>query len=118
MGATWTAQGKYGSALSFNGSASYVDLGNPATLQLTGSMTVEAWVNAAANPVNDGQIVAKANGATGWELKTTPDTEPQTFGLAATGKNNSPTHRYSAATRTPLPGHHVAGVYNAAAKTL
>ena len=29
VGATWTTQGKYGNALSFNGSSSYVDLGNP-----------------------------------------------------------------------------------------
>src|SRR5262245_928986 len=34
-GATWTTAGKYGSALTFNGTSSYVDLGNPAALQLT-----------------------------------------------------------------------------------
>src|SRR6266481_1658505 len=61
VGATWTNQGKYGNALSFNGTSSYVDLGNPAALQLTGSMTLEAWVKAAATPPNDGQIVAKSN---------------------------------------------------------
>src|SRR5215467_13941040 len=49
VGATWTTGGKYGSALSFNGNSSYVDLGNPAALQLTGSMTLEAWIKAAAN---------------------------------------------------------------------
>src|ERR1044072_6410775 len=32
VGATWTTQGKYGNALSFNGSTSYVDLGNPTAL--------------------------------------------------------------------------------------
>src|SRR5882724_6622505 len=73
VGASWTAQGKYGNALSFNGTSSFVDLGNPAALQLTGNMTIEAWVNAAANPSNDGQIVAKSDNSSGWQLKTTPD---------------------------------------------
>ena len=76
VGASWTAQGKYGNALSFNGTSSFVDLGNPAALQLTGNMTIEAWVNAAANPSNDGQIVAKSDNSSGWQLKTTPDTGP------------------------------------------
>src|SRR5262249_16264904 len=61
LGATWTTGGKNGNALSFNGSTSYVDLGNPALLQITGSMTWSAWVKAAANPADDGQIVAKSN---------------------------------------------------------
>ncbi|MCC7153190.1 MAG: hypothetical protein IT161_01370, partial [Bryobacterales bacterium] len=39
-GASWTAAGRHAGALSFNGSTSYVDLGNPSALQLTGSMTV------------------------------------------------------------------------------
>jgi hypothetical protein len=69
QGATWTTTGKYGNALSFNGTSSYVDLGNPTALQLTGSMTVEAWVKAAANPADDGQIVAKASNNGGWQLK-------------------------------------------------
>jgi hypothetical protein len=50
VGATWTTTGMYGNALSFNGTSSYVDLGNSSALQLTGSMTIEAWVKAAANP--------------------------------------------------------------------
>jgi hypothetical protein len=69
-GATWSTGGKYGNALSFNGSSSYVDLGNPTSLQITGSMTWSAWVKAAANPADDGQIVAKSDGTSGWQLKT------------------------------------------------
>src|SRR6476469_6385078 len=58
-GATWTSAGKFGNALSFDG-ASYVDLGNPTALKLTGSMTWSAWVFATGSPVDDGQIVAKS----------------------------------------------------------
>src|SRR5262249_11574732 len=83
-GAAWSPSGKYGSALSFNGTTAFVDLGNPAALQVTGSMTWSAWVNAAANPADDGQIIAKSNDTSGWQLKTSPDTGPHTFGIAIT----------------------------------
>ena len=57
VGATWTTAGKYGNALSFNGTSSYVNLGNPTSLRLTGSMTLSAWVLATGNPPDDGQII-------------------------------------------------------------
>ena len=68
VGATWTTAGKYGGALSFNGTSSYVNLRNRASLRLTGSMTWSAWVRATANPENDGQIIAKSDGSAGWQL--------------------------------------------------
>ncbi len=43
-GATFAA-GKVGQAFSLNGSNQYVSMGNPASLQLTGSITLDAWVN-------------------------------------------------------------------------
>jgi hypothetical protein len=61
VGATWITNGMYGNALAFNGISSYVDLGNRTALQLTGSMTIEAWVKATGNPADDGQIVAKSD---------------------------------------------------------
>src|SRR5204863_5872090 len=94
QGATWTNGGRYGSALSFDGSSSYVDLGNPALLQITGSMTLSAWVKAAANPPDDGQIVAKSDSTSGWQLKTSPDTGPHTFGVAVSGGTTPRTQRY------------------------
>ena len=116
VGATWTAGGRFGNALSFNGATSYVDLGNPTALQLTGSMTIEAWINAAANPANDGQIVAKSNGA-GWEFKTSPDTGHETFGMQVSGTSGAG-QRYSTTVRSLNTWYHVAGVYNATAGTL
>ena len=43
-GATWTTLGKYGNALSFNGSNALVTVNNAPSLQLTSAMTLEAWV--------------------------------------------------------------------------
>src|SRR5206468_3119683 len=110
--------GKNGNALSFNGSTSYVDLGNPAPLQITGSMTWSAWVKAAANPADDGQIVAKSNDASGWQFKTSPDTGPHTFAVGVSGGTNAFAQRYSTTVRSLNVWYHVAGVYNAAARTL
>src|SRR5579883_2280457 len=116
-GATWTSAGKYGSALSFNGTSSYVDLGNAASLQLTGSMTASAWVYATANPPDDGQIIAKSDYTNGWQLKTTPDTGVRTFGFAI---SDGTTHvqRYSKTVLSLNTWYYVTGVYNAAAQTL
>jgi chitodextrinase len=43
-GATWTTSGKYGNALTFNGTNASVTINNAASLQLTSAMTLEAWV--------------------------------------------------------------------------
>ena len=116
-GATWTTSGKYGSALSFNGTSNYVDLGNPTSLQLTGSMTVGAWVYATSNPSNDAQIVAKSDSNTGWQLKTTPDTGVRTFGFAVS-TNSKHIQRYSKTVPALNTWYYVTGVYNATALTL
>ena len=117
IGAAWTTAGRYGNALSFNGSSSYVDLGNPAALRLTGSMTLEAWIKAAANPSDDGQIVAKSNGA-GWQLKTSPDTGPHTFGVKVSASASVGVQRYSTTVPSLNTWYHIAGVYDATAGTL
>jgi len=43
-GATWVTTGKYGKALSFNGTSSLVSVSDVAALHLTTGMTLEAWV--------------------------------------------------------------------------
>jgi hypothetical protein len=114
-GPSWTT-GKYNGALSFNGT-SYVDLGNPVPLRLTGSMTLSAWINIGANPADDGSIVAKL-GSAGWQLKTSPDTGVRTAAIQISSNGSDSIQRYSAGVLTPGVWYHVAGVYDAAARTL
>jgi len=119
--ATWTSGGKYGQALSFNGTSSYVNLGNPALLKLTGSMTLEAWVLATGNPADDGQIIAKSDSGsttTGWQFKTSPDTGVRTFGVGVSPNGSSIVQRFSKTVPVLNTWYHVAGVYNASARTL
>jgi len=51
-GATWVASGR-GYALSFDGENDYVDCGNPPILDITGPITLQAWVHPVA--VNRGE---------------------------------------------------------------
>jgi fibronectin type 3 domain-containing protein len=115
---TWTTAGKYGNALNFNGSSSFVNLGRPASLSTTGSMTWEAWVFLTASPGDDGQIISRSDSQTGWQLKTTPDTGSRTFGIGISGSSGNHTQRYGATVLSLNTWYHVAGVYNAAAQTL
>ena len=43
-GATWTTQGRFGQALSFNGSSSRVSVAAAASLNLGAAMTLEGWI--------------------------------------------------------------------------
>ena len=55
--ATWTAAGKYGGALSFNGSSSRVTVADAAALHLSTAMTLEAWVKPSAAGSADWQAI-------------------------------------------------------------
>ncbi len=58
-GAAWTAQGKFGGALSFNGSTSQVTVADAASLDFTSGMTVEAWVKPSVAPLGWRAVMAK-----------------------------------------------------------
>ena len=42
---TWAPMGRFASALSFNGTSSWVTVPDSASLDLTNRLTIEAWVN-------------------------------------------------------------------------
>ena len=48
-GASWTTQGRYGNALSFNGTSSLVRVADSASLDLTTAMTLSAWIQPTAS---------------------------------------------------------------------
>ena len=117
-GPTWAA-GRYGNAVNVDGVDDYVDLGNPAGLQFTGSMTISVWVFSSAFPGDDAPIVSKrGTGELGYQLDTTVDTGPRTIGFKLTNASG----RRCSATEQPhcrsTPGTTSAGIYNAAAGTL
>lgn len=62
-GATWTATGKFGSALTFNGTNSLVLVSNAPSLNLTTGMTLEAWVYPTASQTGWRTIVQRETDA-------------------------------------------------------
>ena len=59
--ATWAAAGKYGAALSFNGSNAVVTIPDAASLHLSTGMTLEAWVNPSTVNANWRDVIYKGN---------------------------------------------------------
>jgi RHS repeat-associated protein len=118
-GPVWTTAGKFGNALSFNGGTQSVDIGNAPSLQISGSMTLSAWIYSTAFPSNDAAIVSSTQAATaGFQLDTTADNGPRTIGFKLTDASGARMSRYGA-TVIPLNQFvHVAGVYDATAQTM
>jgi glucose/arabinose dehydrogenase/chitodextrinase len=115
-GAGW-ADGRNGKGLSLAGGDDVVSLGNPAALHLTGSMTISAWVNSSAFPVDDAAIVSK-RGNSGFQLDTTIDTGPRVIGFKLNAGNGAGMFRYGATAMLPNTWYHVTGVYDASALTM
>jgi hypothetical protein len=109
-------QGYADSALSFTGAADcYISVTDTPRLQITGEMTLAAWVFLDKANANNGRIIAKSggSGARAWSLNVEASsggvTNPATFQVAASGTTN-----LSARDTKPLPTDqwvHMAGVY-------
>ncbi len=59
--AAWTATGKYGKALVFNGTNAVVTVNDSASLRLTSAVTLEAWVNPSASVGGWRDVIYKGN---------------------------------------------------------
>ncbi|HUO10467.1 MAG TPA: LamG domain-containing protein [Phycisphaerae bacterium] len=121
-GVSWLTSGKYASALTFDGSTGYVDAGASASTNITGSVTVAAWIklNTAGN---DQKVGGNQDGVSGGYKMSI-------FGLRVEFEVRDATNTYwinrNAGVAPNPPGtiltmntwYHVAGVYNAQAHTI
>ena len=82
-GAKWSATGKFGGALVFDGSSARVDVPNSAALQLSSAMTLEAWVKPAQVSSAWRDIVYKGND--NYYLEATTDRSSKAAGAATIG---------------------------------
>jgi hypothetical protein len=106
-----------GAALTLDGVGDYIDLGRPAGLRLSGSLTISAWIRPTAFPRDDAVIVSSHDGL-GYQLDTTIDSGPRTVGFKLASACGPLMARYGA---TPLrldTWYYVAGVYDAAQRTI
>ncbi len=121
---TWTT-GKLGQALSFNGTSQYVNLGNSAPLQITGVITLSAWVNVSSFPAIDtgvepygnGYIIGKGYDSTyeGYYLRIfhkSDGTYHLQSGSYGGGTNSNTDWTFSTGTWKTGTWHHVVGLYD------
>ncbi len=115
--ATDWVEGKIGTALEFDGSNDYVALQNLASIGLTGSMTISAWVKPNSLTADDNAIISKrvASSDRGWTLKHTTGNR---FQIEIANSSTVTGSRASANTFGLGQFYHVVGVYDAPAGTL
>jgi hypothetical protein len=112
----WTT-GPMGPAVRFDGADDYVDLGSRKALRLNGSMTISAWIKPAANR-HDDEVIISTYSAAGFQFDTTIDTGPRTIGFKLGNSCGTLMARYGATQLALDAWHHLAGVYDAEARTI
>ncbi|PWB55564.1 MAG: hypothetical protein C3F06_02190, partial [Candidatus Methanoperedenaceae archaeon] len=105
--------GKSGKALYFDGSNDYLNAGNGASLDITGNITVVAWIR--PGRLETAYLVKKASsGSTdGYELSLSSSTGKAYFRV--NGKTSGNTYKLFSTSKFPVDGNtwvHLAGVYN------
>ena len=71
-GPAWSASGKYGAAILFDGTNDFVNINDANSLDLTNGMTIEAWVNA-SNLTGYKTAICKENGTTNLAYALSPN---------------------------------------------
>lgn len=113
-GPAWTNSPLGRSALNFDGVNDRVVIGNPPALQLTGPITLSAWVYVRQFNPNNGRIITKGGGSgqRGWALNVEGSGTPPNCGSFQIA--GSPTATLGIRTATSIPSNrwiHLAGVY-------
>lgn len=110
--------GRNGGALLISNAKEFVRLADATAFRLTGSMTITAWIKPASFPVDDAAVASQLTNGLGYQLDTTIDKGPRTLGFKLTNSCGKLMIRYG---KTPVQldrWYHIAGVYDADAKTL
>ena len=89
-GATWVTAGRYGKALSFNGTSSLVTVNDAAALHLTTGMTLEAWVRPSASGSWRSTLLKETSSGLAYGLYAS-DASSRPSGLIHTGADTSVT---------------------------
>ncbi|MDO8524420.1 MAG: LamG domain-containing protein [bacterium] len=105
--------GVYGGAMSFDGTDDYADAGNGASLQITGNLSVSAWIKTTDTA---GRIIGKFE-ATDEKIAYIFNISSAPY-LGVSGNGTSLAYRNLNGNALDNQWHHIAGVYNATAQTI
>ncbi len=100
----------YGTAMDFDGQGAYIDCGNNPAFDITGQITVAAWVNITSIPTAWAAVVVKGENA--WRISSNSSMRSFHFGICYWDKAN-----YSANGNKEVAlneWHHVCGTYDGA----
>jgi hypothetical protein len=109
--AVWTTAGKFGRALAFNGTSSWVTVADAAALDLTTGMTLEAWVNPTSLSGWRTALLKEAGGGLSYALYANDNTPNPAVTIQTGGTDRS------AVGTSPLPLNtwtHLASTYDGA----
>jgi VCBS repeat-containing protein len=112
-GATWSPQGKFGSALTFDGSNDWVSIADAPDLDLSTGMTLEAWVFPTVTPTTWTTVLMKEqSGDLVYTLYAgSPTNRPMVW--FNTSSSDSTAHGFAGPAALPLNvWSHLAGTYD------
>jgi hypothetical protein len=117
---TWVTAGKLGGALQFNGTNTYINVGNGTSLQMRDALTIAFWIKTSAFTTTWAAVISKGDGS--WRMGR---------GTVASGGTGSTLHMgvsgttvsgnaYFDGTKVVTDGewHHGAGIYNGSTATI
>jgi hypothetical protein len=87
--ATWTTAGKYGKALTFDGTNDWVTINDANDLDLTSAMTLEAWVYPTRNTAWRTAIMKENGSDLAWGLYSSGSAKPSAWAATSTGMGST-----------------------------
>ena len=112
-GSPAVADGVVGKALQFDGVNDYVDAGNPASLQITGSLSIATWIKTTDT---SGRIIGKYE-ATDSKIAYVFNVSGVPY-LGVSDNGNNLSYRLLSGNALDNQWHHIVGVFNASAQTI
>lgn len=99
VGASWTSSGKYGKALSFNGTNNFVTVPDSNLLDLTTAMTISAWVRPAVLVSGNWRnvIIKERAGGEVYNLYANSDTNAPIIYVVKSASPNTPVEAHGTA---------------------
>jgi hypothetical protein len=110
--------GVRGGAVRLDGVKDYIDAGRNTAFRLEGSMTISAWINSKSFPKDDAAILSQLKYGRGYQIDTTVDQKIRGIGFKLTNSCGDFVARYGSTPLSTGQWYHVAGVYDAKARTL